>query len=62
LRLGASLDIISWTFVLQTGQVITQFFTTPSQAGLLVLGMANIRPAEPKNVTKPKAKLPIFKN
>jgi hypothetical protein len=62
MRLGASLDIFSCTFVLQTGQVTRLSFTTPSHAGFVVLNLANVRPTKPKNATKPKAKLAIFKN
>jgi hypothetical protein len=62
MRLGASLDIFSCTFVLQTGQVTRLSFTTPSHTGSVVLGLANVRPAKPKNATKPDAKLAIFRN
>ncbi len=62
MRLGDSLDIVSCTLVLQTGQVTTQVRTTPSQLGFVVLGFAIAWPTEPKNATKPKAKLPVFRN
>ena len=60
--LGASLDIVSLAWVWHTGQVTTQTLSTPSHTGLLILGLANIRPTELTSTTNPKAKVPIFRN
>jgi hypothetical protein len=54
--LGASLDIVSLVWVWHTGQVTVQTVTTPFHAGLLNLGLANIRPTDPTSATNPKAK------
>lgn len=47
----ASLDIVSSVWVWHTGQVTVQTVTTPFHAGLLILGLANIRPTDPTSAT-----------